>query len=77
MMHMQTRCKGSNSYSDLQALLQVGGQAIEQENGSIQFRFNSDIAYREYRRIRREQKEGMKRENAVRTSNPGSGGTSS
>lgn len=76
-MHMQTRCKGSNTFSDLLALSQVGGQAIEQENGSIQFRFSSDVAYREYRRIRREQKEGMKRENAVRTSYPNAGGTSS
>ncbi len=75
-MHMQTRCKGSDSYSDLQALMQVGGQAVEQENGNIQFRFNSDVAYREYRRIRREQKEGYKRENAVRTSYPNAGGTS-
>ncbi|WP_258012318.1 hypothetical protein [Paenibacillus sp. F4] len=33
MMHMQTRVKGSNSYSDLQALMQVGGQAVEKENG--------------------------------------------
>lgn len=69
-MHMQTRCKGSNSYSDLQALMQVGGQAVEKENGIVMFIFSNDVAYREYRRIRREQKEGMKRENAVRTSYP-------
>lgn len=67
-MHMQTRCKGSDSYSDLQALMQVGGQAIKQESGSVQFRFSSDVAYREYRRIRREQREGIKHENAVRES---------
>ncbi|KAF6618304.1 hypothetical protein HFE03_03650 [Paenibacillus sp. EKM102P] len=77
MMHMQVRCKGSSSYADLCALSQVGGQAIEHPNGTVIFKFSSDVTYQEYRRIRREQKEGAKRENAVRTSYPGSGGASS
>lgn len=75
-MQMGIRCKGSNTFSDLQALSQVGGQAVERPDGSYVFKFSSDVTYQEYRRIRREQKEGMKRENAVRTSYPGSGGIS-
>lgn len=76
-MHMQTRCKGSNDRIDLLALSMVGGRAIENEKGKLIFVFSSDVAYWEYRRIRREQKEGGKRENAVRTSYPNAGGTSS